>query len=125
MISGYRNIHNNGLLEKRVNRKKMKLSRPWTSNIPKMYKRNTVKAKLYQAKRISLSFTNEVTLITNELKSTGYPFMCLDNSVIRTVTIAQANNDIEFIIPSWLFEVKKKIVLARIPYCLKNKSSSK
>ena len=51
--------------------------------------------------------------------------MCFVNSVIRTVTIAQANNDIEFIIPSWLFEVKKKIVLAGIPYCLKNKSSSK
>ena len=27
--------------------------------------------------------------------------------------------------PPWLFEVKKKIVLVEIPYCLKNESSSK
>ena len=47
------------------------------------------------------------------------------NSVIHEFTTAQTNEDIEFIIPPWLFEVKKKIVLVEIPYCLKNESSSK
>ena len=32
---------------------------------------------------------------------------------------------VEFIIPPWFLEVKKKIVLVEIPYCLKNKNSSK
>ena len=44
------------------------------------------------------------------------------NSVIHEFTTAQANEDIEFIIPPWLIEVKKKIVLVEIPYCLKNET---
>ena len=47
------------------------------------------------------------------------------NSVIREFTAAPANEDNEFIILPWFFEVKKKIVLVEMPYCLKNESSSK
>ena len=47
------------------------------------------------------------------------------NRVIREFTIAQKSEDNEFIIPPWLFEVKKKTVLVKVPYCLKNESSSK
>ena len=39
--------------------------------------------------------------------------------------IVQTNADIEFIIPPWLFEVKKKIALVEIPHCVKNESSCK
>ena len=63
-------------------------------------------------------------MIRNKLKSAGY-LMRFVNSVIHEFTTAQTNEDIEFIIPPWLFEVKKKIVLAEIPYCLKNENSSK
>ena len=45
-------IHNNGMIETRVHRKKTKLPTTWTSNIPKRYKRNTIKAELYRAKHI-------------------------------------------------------------------------
>ena len=47
------------------------------------------------------------------------------NSVIHEFTTAQTNEDNEFIIPPWLFEVKKNIVPVEIPYRLKNDSSSK
>ena len=47
------------------------------------------------------------------------------NSTIHEFTTSQINEDNEFIIPPWLFEVKKKLVLVEIPYCLKNESSSK
>ena len=47
------------------------------------------------------------------------------NSVIREFTAAPANEDNEFIILPWFLEVKKKIVLVEMPYCLKNESSSK
>ena len=40
-------IHNNVMIETRVHRRKIKLPTPWTSNIPKNYKRNTIKAELY------------------------------------------------------------------------------
>ena len=46
------------------------------------------------------------------------------NSITCKITTTQANEDNEFILPPWLFEVKKKIVLVEIPYCLKNESSS-
>ena len=45
--------------------------------------------------------------------------------VIHQSTATQANKDNEFIIPPWPFKVKKKIVLVKISYCLKNESSSK
>ena len=112
------------MIETRVHRKKTKLPKPWTSNIPKWCKLNTIKAELYRAKCISSNFTNKVTLIRNKFKSAGYP-MRFVNSVIHEFTRAQRNEDNEFIISPWLFEVKKKIVFVGIPYRLKNKSSSK
>ena len=47
------------------------------------------------------------------------------NSVIHEFTTVQRNEDNEFIIPTWLFELNKIIVLEEIPYCLKNESLSK
>ena len=47
------------------------------------------------------------------------------NSIIHEFNTAQTNEDNEFIIPTWFFEVKKKIIFVEITYCLKNKSSSK
>ena len=70
------------------------------------------------------NFTNEVTMIKNKFKSAGYP-MHFVNSVIHEFTTAQTNEDIEFILSPWLFEVRKKIVLVELPYCLKNENSSK
>ena len=35
------------------------------------------------------------------------------------------NEESDFIIPPWLFEGKKKVVLVEIPFCLKNEISSK
>ena len=51
--------------------------------------------------------------------------MSFVNSFIHEFTTTQTNEDIEFIMPTQLFEVKKKTVLVEIPYCLKNESSSK
>ena len=39
------------MIETRVHKKKTKLPTPWTSNISKRYKRNTIKAELYRANR--------------------------------------------------------------------------
>ena len=112
------------MIETRAHRKKTKLPTPWTFNIPKRYKQNIIKTKLYRAKHISSNFKNEVTLIGNKCKSAGYPVSFV-NTVIHELTTAQTNEDNKFIISCWLFEVKKKTVLVEIPYCLKNESSSK
>ena len=47
------------------------------------------------------------------------------NSIIHEFTTAKTNEDNEFVVIPWLFEVKKKINLVQIPYCVKNESSSK
>ena len=80
-------IHNDGMIETRVHRKKTKLPTHWTTDIPKRYKRNTIKAALYWAKCISSNFTNEVTLTRNKFESVGYP-MHFANSVIHEFTTA-------------------------------------
>ena len=59
-----------------------------------------------------------ITLIRKKFKSADYPMRFVN----RKFTTGQTDEDIELIIPHWLFEVKKKIVLVEIPYCLKNKS---
>ena len=44
------------------------------------------------------------------------------NSVVNEFATAQANEDNEFNISPWFFEVKKNIVLVEIPYCFKMKA---
>ena len=117
-------IHNNGLIETRVHRKKTKLTTPSISNITKKNKLNTIKAELYRAKQIRSNFTNDVNLIRTKFKSAGCP-MRFVNTAIHEFTTAQTNEEIEFIISHWLFEAKKKIDLVEIPSFLKNESSPK
>ena len=107
--------HINGTIETRVHRKKTKLPIPWTSNIPKRYKRNSIKTELYRAKRISSNFTSEVTVIRNKFESAGYPKRFV-NSIIREFNAVKENDESDFIIPPWLFEEKKKVVLVEIPF---------
>ena len=115
----------NGTIETRVHRKKTKLPIPWTSNIPKRYKRNSsIKTKLYRAKRISSNFTSEVTVIKNKFESSGYPRSFV-NIIIREFNAVKENNENDFIISPRLFEEKKNVVLVEIPICLKNEISSK
>ena len=116
--------HINGTKETRVHRKKTKSPIPWTSNIPKRYKINSIKTELYRAKPISSNFTSEVTVIRNKFKSAGYPKRFV-NSIIREFNAVKENDEIDFIIPHWLFEEKKKVVLVEIQFCLKNELSSK
>lgn len=47
------------------------------------------------------------------------------NSTIRDFATTQVNEDNQFNISPWFLEVKKKIVVVKIPHCLKNESSSK
>ena len=117
-------IHNNGLIETRIHRKKTKLTTPSISNITKKNKLNTIKAELYRAKLIRSNFTNDVNLIRTKFKSAGCP-MRFVNTAIHEFTTAQTNEEIEFIISHWLFEAKKKIDLVEIPSFLKNESSPK
>ena len=95
-------IHINGTIETKVHRKKTKLPIPWTSNIPKRYKRNSIKTELYRAKQISSNFASEVTVIRNKFESAGYPKRFV-NSIIQEFTAVKENDESDFIIPHWPF----------------------
>ena len=100
------------------------MSISWTSNIPERYKRNSLKTKLYRAKQISSNFTSEVTVVRNKFESAGYPKRFV-NSIIREFNAVKENDECDFIIPPWLFEEKKKVILVEILFCLKDEISSK
>ena len=93
------------MIETWVHRKKTKLPTPWTSNIPKLYKRNTIKAELYQAKRISSNFTNEVNLIR-----TKNPIRFV-NSVIHEFTTAQIMRTMNSSFHLGFLKIRKKLSL--------------
>ena len=59
-----------------------------------------------------------------KFESAGYPKRFV-NSIIREFNAVKENDESDFIIPPWLFEGKKKVVLVEIPFCLKNEISSK
>ena len=82
------------MIETRVHKKKTRLPiTRWTTNIPKRYKRNTIKV----AKWVSSKFTNEVTLI--QALNQQFPPMRSINSVIHQFTTVQTNENNGFIIP--------------------------
>ena len=56
-------IENERAIETKVYRKTTKLPVPWTSNISKRYKRNTINTDLYRTKRIASNLDNELFII--------------------------------------------------------------
>ena len=104
----------------------------WSSNIPKRYKRNPISVDLHRSKRISSNFDTEVQIIKSKFKSVGYPLPFIDN-VIRTFkeknivdqNNATDDNDDEPLIPPYFFEVNKRFILLKLPFCQNNEIKSK
>ena len=125
-------IINNGIYETQVYRKETKMPTHWSSNIPKRYKRNAISVDLHRSKRISSNFDTEVQIIKSKFKSVGYPLPFIDN-VIRTFkeknivdqNNATDDNDDEPLIPPYFFEVNKRFILLKLPFCQNNEIKSK
>ena len=64
-------------------RNSTKLPVPWSSSIPKRYKRNTITTDLYRAKRIPTNLDNELVIIKKKFLAVDYPHRFI-NSVINT-----------------------------------------
>ena len=117
-------ICQNGFYVTRVNRKKTKLPIPWSSKIPKRYKRNTILGDLHRSKRISTSFEDEIQCIKQKFVKADYPLRFV-NSVIREFNEPNETTNESFIIPPNLFEIDKPFVLVELPYCELNEHKSK
>ena len=78
----------------------------WSSKIPTRYKRSAITGELHTAKRIANNFNCEVKRKVKKFLSTGFP-----RNFIRN-TIEYFNKDKDYyVIPEWLFDEWKLIIL--------------
>ena len=117
-------IENKGVIETKVYRKTTKLPVPWSSNIPKRYKRNTINTDLYRAKRIATNLDNELVIIKRKFLAANYPHRFI-NSVINTFVEKENTKEEEYLIPQNFFEVSKPVILIEMPFSVKNEIASK
>ena len=111
-------ILKNGKLEIVVYRKSTKLPVPWSSNIPKRYKRNTINAGLHRSKRISTNFETfkEVYQIKKKFLAVVYP-----QSVLKVLSVVFENDKIEivevdYIIQTGFFDIAKPVIIAEVSF---------
>ena len=100
----------------RVYKKPGKLPTHWKSEIPTKWKRNCVTGALHRAKRISSNFDDDIKTLETTFLNVGYP----KRFTSHTVNSFQSDN----LIPSFLFEERKKIFI-KLPYCQRNEKLSK
>ena len=93
-------------METKVYNKSKKLSVHWSSKILTKYKRDAITGELHRAKRIANDFNFEVKRITKKFIIAGFP-----RNFIRNTTEYFSKNKNEFIIPEWLFDERKLIIL--------------
>ena len=78
----------------------------WSSKIPTRYKRNAITGELQRAKRIAGGFNFEVKRITKKFSSAGFP----ENFIRNTVEYFNKDKH-DYIIPEWLFDERKLIII--------------
>ena len=96
-----------------------KLPIPWTSRIPKKYKKNSLRTELYRAKQISSDFNYELERITKKFLDAGYPKHFIA-ATIKEFSTQSTDTDL---IPHWLFE-DRQTVLIRLPFCETNEKDA-
>ena len=118
-------VNLNGKIETKVYKKPTKLAVPWYSNISKRYKRTAINGDLHRSKRIATDFEKEIVQIKKKLLAPNLPSRFI-NSVCNDFLNKKNNHEnIDFIIPPGIFDVKSPVILTEIPYCDKNEVASK
>ena len=96
-------ITKNEKIETAVYRKSIKLPVPWSSNIPKRYKRNAINADLHRLKTISTNFDKEIYRIRKKFLAADYPQEFVE-SVIRNFENGKIESvEDDYIIPPGFF----------------------
>ena len=90
-----------------------------SSNIPTRYKRNAITGELHRAQRIANDFNLEVKRITKNF----YQLVSLKNFIRNTIEYFNKDED-DYIIPEWLFDERKLIIL-RLPFSVSNEKFTK
>ena len=118
-------INVNGTYKFNVHWKNTKILSPWTSKIPKRYKRNTINGDLRRSKRISSNDEDEeIPLIKENFMKGDYPLRFI-NSFVKEFRKGKKCGDESFLIPTSLFKIAKSLIFVEIPYCELNEIKSK
>ena len=118
MLLDTKMIYKKNSITTKVYRDKRMLPVHWSSQIPKRYNRNAITSDLNAATRMVSVPGNEIPEIKRKFLSTDYPLRFI-NSVIKQFSQKSSEMD-DFIVPSSLFEILKKIVFLEIPCFPKN-----
>ena len=86
----------------------------WSSKIPFKYKRNSIIDELHRAKRIASDFDGETKRIWSIYTDAGYPKHVIE----KTIKNFNRKKD-ELLIPSWLFDERKHVIIC-LPLSSKN-----
>ena len=98
---------------------------PWSSNIPKRYKRNAINAELHRSKGFSTNFGREIYRIKKKFLAADYPQKFVD-SVKRNFENGKVESvEGYYIIPPGFFDIAKPALIVQIPFCTENEVSSK
>ena len=91
----------------------------WSSKIPTRYKRNVITGELHRAKRIANDFNFEVKRITKKFLLAGFP-----RNFIRNAIEYFNKDEDDFLIPEWLFD-ERKLILLRLSFSESNEKFTK
>ena len=108
-------VNLNGKIEIKVYRKLNKLPVPWSSNIPKRYKRNVINGDLHRAKRIATDFDKEIVQIKEKFLAANFPPRFINDVCNDFLNKDNYHENIDFIIPPGFFDVKLAVILIEIP----------
>ena len=84
----------------------------WSSKVPFRYKKNAINGELHRAKKISSNFQSEIARIKAKFLNAGFPHKVIESTIE------------ELMIPRWLFDERKTIVI-NLPFSNKNEHFSK
>ena len=107
-------IRTNEGIKIQVSNKAKNLPMHWSSKVPYKYKRNAITGELHRVKRIALNFDDETKRIRSKYKDAGYPKHVIEN----TIKNFNRKKD-ELLIPPWLFDERKHVVIC-LPFLSKN-----
>ena len=77
-------------------------------------------SELHRAERIANDFNFEVKCITSKSLSAGFP----RNFIRNNIEYFNKDKD-DYIIPEWLFDERKLIIILRLPFSESNKKFTK
>ena len=84
----------------------------WSSKVPFCYKKNAINGELHRVKKISSNFQSEIARIKAKFLNAGFPHKVIESTIE------------ELMIPRWLFDERKTIVI-NLPFSNKNEHFSK